>query len=139
MSGPRTSNPGISGSRQRGVAIGEENGSHTRGPVSGAASSGGSNAASDSSREAGRGRRVASESGGSIADPRSSSRRGATFTRGGTGLVRPGQAEGQEPSASEASGTGRRGPGHESRQGHAVVDQGAWELGRHDALPPVIE
>ncbi|MBB4782156.1 uncharacterized protein YukE [Streptomyces rapamycinicus] len=139
VSGPRTSNPGISGSRQRGVAIGEENGSHTRGPVSGAASSGGSNAASDSSREAGRGRRVASESGGSIADPRSSSRRGATFTRGGTGLVRPGQAEGQEPSASEASGTGRRGPGHESRQGHAVVDQGAWELGRHDALPPVIE
>lgn len=139
VSGPRTPNPGINGTRQRGVAIGEENGSHTRGPVSGAASSGGSNAASDPSRGAGRGRRVASESGGSIADPRSSSRRGAAFTRGGTGLVRSGQNEGQEPSLSEASGTSRRGTGPESRQGHAVVDQGAWELGRQDALPPVIE
>ncbi len=141
VSGPRTPNPGINGTRQRGVAIGEENGSHTRGPVSGAASSGGSNAASDPSRGAGRGRKVASESGGSIADPRSSSRRGAgaAFTRGGTGLVRSGQVERQEPSLSEASGTSRRGTGPESRQGHAVVDQGAWELGRQDALPPVIE
>lgn len=137
VSGPRMPNSGVTGARQRGVAIGEENGSHTRGPVSGAAPSGGSNAASDPSRDSGRGRRVASEPGGSIADPRSSSRRGAAFTRGGTGLVRSGQAEGQESSASEASGANRRGP--ESRQGHAVVDQGAWELGRQDALPPVIE
>lgn len=139
VSGPRTPNPGVTGARQRGVAIGEENGSHTRGPVSGAAPSGGSNAASDPSGDSGRGRRVASESGGSIADPRSSSRRGAAFTRGGTGLVRSGQTEGQEPAAPGASGTGRRGPGPESRQGHVVVDQGAWKLGRQDALPPVIE
>ncbi len=137
VSGPRTSNPGVTGTRQRGVAIGEENGSRTRGPVSGAPLSGGSSSASDSSRDSGRGRRVASEPGGSIADPRSSSRRGAAFTRGGTGLVRSGQAEGQEPSTSEVSGASRRGP--ENRQGHAVVDQGAWELGRQDALPPVIE
>ncbi|GAA0702650.1 hypothetical protein GCM10009548_89670 [Streptomyces malaysiensis subsp. malaysiensis] len=139
VSGPRTPNLGVTGTRQRGVAIGEENGSHTRGPVSGAAPSDGSNAASDPSRDSGRGRTVASEPGGSIADPRSPSRRGAAFTRGGTGLVRSGQAEGQESPASEASGAGRRGPGPENRQGHAVVDQGVWELGRQDALPPVIE
>ncbi len=135
VSGPRTPNPGIGSMRQRGVAIGAENGPHARGSVPGAAVPGGSGGANDPSRDSGRGRRVASEPGGSIADPRSSSGRGAAFTRGGSGLVRPAQAEGQEPHGSGASGSSRRGP--ENRQRH--VDQRAWELGRRDALPPVIE
>lgn len=137
VSSPRTPNLGTRGTRQRAVAIGDENGATTRGAVPGASSSGASGTVNSPSSRPVRGHGAASEPGGSIAEPRASSRRAAAFTRGGTGLVRPDQAEGQAPSRPGTSDPSRRRP--DDGSGRAVEDQEAWELGRRDTLPPVIE
>lgn len=137
VSGPRTSNPSSAGGRQRGAVIGDEGGSPLRGPGPGTASPGTAGAVSGSSTEARRGNRVASEPGGSIADPHTFSRRGATFTRGGTGLVRSDHAEGPAPSRTGELGTSRSGADRGSV--NPADNQAGWELGRQDTLPPVIE
>lgn len=131
VSGPRTPYPSGAGGSQRGVAIGDEGRPPLRGLVPGAASPGASGTASSPASETTRGRRVASEPGGAIADPSSSSNKRAAFTRGGTGLVRADQAEGDAQSLS-----GRR---RENKSGRSVENHEAWGLGRPDTLPPVIE
>ncbi len=136
VNSPRTPNPGTAGTRQRAVAIGNENGDIMRGSVPRTVVPGASGAVDTPSSRPGRGRRTASESGGTIAESRSSSRR-ATFTRGGTGLVSSDQAVGQTAPRPGTSGTPRRRPS--SGPGRAAEDQEAWALGRRDTLPPVIE
>lgn len=133
---PRTPNPGTRGARQRVVAIGDENGATTRGAAPRAASSAVSDTVNTPLSESGRGRRTATEPGGSIAEPRSSSRRTVAFTRGGTGLVRSDQAEQPTPPHLGTYHTSRR---PDNGSGQAAEDQEVWELGRRDTLPPVIE
>lgn len=136
VSGPRmpTSN---SSANPRRAAIGEERGATGRAPAPGIArpstSVGTAGASGDTTTE----RRLASETGGSVADTRTSPRRRAEFTRGGTGLVR--SEDNVSPIRTEARGSNANRRRTEHGRENASGGDGSWPLGRRDAVPPVVE
>ncbi len=136
VSGPRmpAANSGVN---PRGAAIGEQRGVTGRGPLPGALRPIRSESADGASGETAAGRRLASEPGGSVADPHTSSRRRPAFTRGGTGLVRSGDDLAPTDLESGASHLNRR--RNEDEPGDASGEDGSWTLGRRDTMPPVLE
>ncbi len=122
----------------KGTVVGDEHGiPPRRGPLGtgGVPAVGGAHAPGSSG---GQGRRLASESGGSISGRRSARGTQSDFTPGGSGLVRGNQEESESmprsgraaPNCSEPSG---------SRPDYLQEDEESWSGGRRDTVPPVIE